>query len=68
MKRILLDVDGVLAGFIPAVLSLVHELTGRQHVPEDVTAFDFAASLGLTADEKRQVTHEISHREGWWRP
>jgi 5'(3')-deoxyribonucleotidase len=44
----------------------VYEVTGRQHRAEDVTAFDFAASLGLTRDEAIIVKRHISHRDGWW--
>lgn len=66
MKRVLLDCDGVLADFIGPVLELVAEATGRTHAREDVTVFDFAASLMLTPGEKCDVTHAISNRAGWW--
>jgi 5'(3')-deoxyribonucleotidase len=47
----LLDVDGVLADFIGGALQIVNDLFGTAHVREDVTQFDIAASLGLTAEQ-----------------
>ena len=49
--RVLLDVDGVLADFIGGALQIVNDLFGTAHVREDVTQFDIAASLGLTAEQ-----------------
>lgn len=66
MKRVLLDVDGVLCDFIDGVLDLVHETTGRRHTREHVTAFDFAASLKLSRDEAALVKKAISYRANWW--
>ncbi len=66
MKRILLDCDGILAGFIGGVLDLVEEFTGVRHPLEAVDRFDFAAALALCPDHKRAVTLTISHRKGWW--
>lgn len=66
MKRVLLDVDGVLADFIGPVLDLVRETTGRVHTREQVTAFDFAATLGLSRDESALVKRQLSTRAGWW--
>lgn len=65
-KRVLLDVDGVLADFVGPALSLVEEATGRKYTREDVTAFDFAASLGLSLAEAALVKKAISYRANWW--
>ena len=65
--RVLTDVDGVLCAFIDGVLKLVREQLGREHVPTDVTHFDFAACLGLTSVESQQIKSIISRRPGWWR-
>jgi len=66
VKRILLDVDGVLCDFIGGVITLASEITGRPHRVEDVTRFDFAAELGLDPEEARGVKSVISNTEGWW--
>lgn len=56
---ILLDCDGILADFIGGVLPLIHRVTGRQAAREQITAFDFAASLGLNPDEAAAVKRAI---------
>ncbi|MGN6107264.1 MAG: 5' nucleotidase, NT5C type [Kofleriaceae bacterium] len=66
MKRVLLDVDGVLADFVGPVLDVIYDVTGRTFRHEDVTTCDFAACLGLSADEKRWVANAISNEPGWW--
>lgn len=63
---VLLDVDGVLADFIGAVLrSLSALVPGRRHVHEDITRFDFVSELKLTADEKKAVMSAIGGKEFW---
>ncbi len=67
MRRLLfaLDVDGVLANFVAGVLPVVEEVTGRRHRPEDVTAWDFTAALGLSSHEARAVKQVIGSRRGF---
>lgn len=59
---VLLDVDGVLADFVGAMLRVVQEVTWREHTPDDVTGYDFAKSLGLTDREAEEVLYRISCR------
>ncbi len=61
-KTILLDVDGVLADFIGPVCALASHITQRDLKPDNVKRFDFAAELGLTSQQKREVHEVIEQR------
>jgi hypothetical protein len=62
---ILLDADGVICNFTAGALKIVEEITGRRYEETDVTEFDFAKSLGLSADETRDVMRAIGARRGF---
>lgn len=57
--RVLVDVDGVLADFIGSALRIVNGLFGTSHVPEDVTEFSIADSLGLNAEQASLMKRAI---------
>lgn len=63
---VLLDVDGVLADFIGRVCRVASSIVGRDLKPEDVRRFNFAAELGLSPDQKREV-HRFIESTGFWR-
>jgi 5'(3')-deoxyribonucleotidase len=63
--KIALDCDGLLSDFISGVLRIVEELIGKRFEPADVTEFDFAKSLGLSAREARDVKKAIGSRCGF---
>ena len=65
MKRVLLDVDGVLAGFASAYLDVIREVTGRTYGLNEITAFDIGASLGLTKDEASACKRWLGASRGW---
>ncbi|HNS97924.1 MAG TPA: hypothetical protein PKL73_13320 [Polyangiaceae bacterium] len=50
-----LDVDGVLADLVQAVLDAVHQRTGKRFFPEDVQRFDLKSTLG----ELWTVAHDV---------
>lgn len=58
-RRVLLDVDGVLADFVSAFLAMVARDTGIVATPADVTQFDIGASLGLSKEQHSQVKRSI---------
>jgi len=62
--RILLDVDGVLADYLAAVLPLVLAVTGRRYAHADVVQWDFAKALGLSDDETERV-HALTREPGF---
>jgi 5'(3')-deoxyribonucleotidase len=63
--RVLIDVDGVLADFIGAVLPIVERITGGRYIHEHVTHFDFSASLGLTKEHAAAVKRKIGETAGF---
>ena len=63
--KIALDADGFLRNFTASALVVVKEVTGKSYSPADVTAFNFAKSLGLSDDETRDVMTTISSRRGF---
>lgn len=56
---VLLDVDGVLAQFMPAALAMINDLLGASYVIEDVTEFSFAHALKLTPEQAAAVKRMI---------
>lgn len=66
-KRILLDVDGVLADFVSALLVVVADITGRRYTVEDITAYDFVAALKLSKDEASRVKRTLGNTPGFAR-
>lgn len=61
-KRLLLDVDEVMADFLSPVFALVGASRGRAIGPHDFEGWDFFATL--SAEERRDVFAEVS-RPGW---
>jgi len=61
--RVLLDVDGVLADFVGGYLALLAEHTGIVATPEQITAFDIGASLGLTREQSARMKRAIGDAE-----
>lgn len=66
MKRVLLDVDGVLADFIGSVLATLKVITGEVRHPYEVDRFDFCEALSLPPVTARVVKDRISNERGWW--
>ena len=60
-----LDCDGLLGNFVAGVLVLVEEVTGTRFKPSDITVFDFAKALGLSADDRACVMKAIGSRRGF---
>lgn len=56
--RIWVDVDGVLADFVPMYLGLIQEHTGRTHSVYDVTSFNFFECVA-SKDEDAHVWREM---------
>ena len=61
---LLLDVDGVLADFVSAALTLVHQVTGRQHKPSDITTWELFDSLGEPKEVQDAVYRVLKGRGG----
>ena len=63
--QIALDADGVLRNFTAGALAIVKEVTGKRFTAKDVTAFNFAAALGLSEAETCEVMAVISTARGF---
>lgn len=59
MKRVLLDCDGILSDFVGAYLRILHEHTGIERRPEEVTDFDIGLSLGLSREQTARMKRAI---------
>ena len=55
MKRLLLDVDGVIVDFIGTYLELVHEVTGCPYSRSEITKWSCEESLGLSEEVAAEV-------------
>lgn len=54
--RILIDVDGPMADFVPPALEAIFQVTGRRFKASDhVNGWDLFAGLGLSDDETKEV-------------
>lgn len=58
MKRLLMDVDGVVADFKGAVLDAIEKVTGRRYERSQVTEWSIEKSLGLDRDVWKVVVDE----------
>lgn len=56
---VLVDVDGVLSGFVSSYLRAVYRETGRQYSYEDVTQYDMKRALGLNDLEAANVASHV---------
>jgi 5'(3')-deoxyribonucleotidase len=63
---VLLDIDGVAANFIEGSLPVVHEITGRLHVHDDVNQWEISDALNMTPDEKVAYYARVA-AAGWCR-
>lgn len=59
--KILIDVDGILAHFTHLYLERLNGLTGRNHVDEDITSFNFADCV---ASKEEDAAVWASFRQG----
>lgn len=66
-QRVLVDVDGVLAGFVGNWLRLINAEFGSSFAVGDVTDWDVCASLGLTATDRSRAKRLIAECEGFAR-
>jgi 5'(3')-deoxyribonucleotidase len=51
--RILVDVDGVCADFVELYLNRLNRITGRNHVPADITCFDFSQCIASKREDEQ---------------
>jgi 5'(3')-deoxyribonucleotidase len=63
-KRVLLDVDGVLADFCSVAVSIVNRVCGTSFTSHDVTEFDICGSLGVSKEDAAKVKREIGSYSG----
>lgn len=61
--KVLVDCDGVLADFLLAVLTWVHERTGKKYYPFNVTEYDVLASIG--EEHLKEIMQEHAGKGGW---
>jgi 5'(3')-deoxyribonucleotidase len=59
--NIWVDCDGVMADFVGLYLSILNYHTGRDHVHEHVTCFDFASCVASTDEDERVWRHIDAH-------
>lgn len=57
---VLLDIDGVCADFVGAVLREVQGITGRVYTPEDVTQWELNDALNLPQEVRDQLEDAIT--------
>lgn len=62
---VLLDCDGVLADFVGAALELINDQLGKRFTRDDVTGWDFTASLGLQPDVGAWIKRQIGATKGF---
>jgi 5'(3')-deoxyribonucleotidase len=62
--RVLLDVDGVLADFVGELLTIANSLLSASYTREQITQFDWAASLGLAPRIEQLVSRCVSAAPG----
>lgn len=63
--RVLLDCDGVLSDFAGGLLPIIAEVAQREVLLEAWTAWDFASSFGLTAEQKKEVGDRLVAQPGF---
>lgn len=61
-QSVLLDVDGVLAGFVESALDILHDITGRRYPPSVVTHWDVFDSIQERAHQ--QVVYQRMKARG----
>ena len=63
---ILLDIDGCPANFVAGCLPVIKDITGRDHVHDDVDQWQIETALGLD-EEQTKLLYERVCSEGWVR-
>ena len=69
MKRIGLDVDGVLADFNTSFIRLIISVTGRDLFPPrpfDIPTWDYSEHYGYTSSEMSKVWQDIKDSPDFW--
>lgn len=59
MKRVLIDVDGVIANFSQLYLDCLREATGMHRTVEEIKVWDVGDALGLTRTERAAVHSQL---------